>query len=167
MRVLWFRNKMNNTVQITLTRKCLIGKKHYSLSTQLGCIHTQQALSDNSCDRELHTERKIFLKFVVGLILYLSVKRSEMSEKSILHNRKYACIPEINQVSVLTEAADPFVPQKLNSWKSMCLLLQSIDDRLIGIFFFQMPAFRVEVTHTVQLVQVYCCSCRLHYFFRA
>ena len=37
--------------------------------TELSCIHTQRALLDYGGDRGLHTDRKIFFKFVVVCIL--------------------------------------------------------------------------------------------------
>ena len=41
--------------------------------------------------------------------------------------------------------------QKLDSWNDVCLLVQLTDARNIGFFFFQMSAFRVKVTRTVQM----------------
>ena len=41
--------------------------------------------------------------------------------------------------------------QKLNSWNDVCLLVQLTDARNVGLFFFQMSAFRVKVTRTVQM----------------
>ena len=126
--------------------------------TELGCIHTQRAISVYRGNRGLHTDINFFLNslwffFYRGIIFeceeiwdvrWMLKNQFCTSVSTPVHLKSTKSMHLLKLLIPLLPSRD-LLSEKLNSWKGVCLLVQLIDDRSFPASnFSQISAFRVK-----------------------